>query len=91
MTPTPTSSKRQVAEAVERLQKLVAPTSQLNCNDCYPAIRTVLAALKSAKEDSAHYIKTFGHTHINAQDGTDRCGHCGLDLRDAIHFRKPTP
>lgn len=27
------------------------------------------------------------HRHVNKQDGTDTCDHCGLDLRDEIHWR----
>ncbi len=30
----------------------------------------------------------FRHYHVNAQDETDTCKECGLDLRDPIHIRE---
>lgn len=27
------------------------------------------------------------HFHVNAQDGTDACKDCGLDLRNPVHIR----
>ena len=38
-------------------------------------------------ERLARYRKAFEHYHVNAQDGTDACKQCGLDLFDEIHKR----
>ncbi len=34
----------------------------------------------------------FGHIHVSkGESGTDACRECGLDIRDSIHTKDPTP
>ena len=42
--------------------------------------------VEEARGRVAELEQRFKHSHVNAQDGTDRCGKCGADLRDTgIH------
>ncbi len=51
----------------------------------------IIKALVKQNEADKQRIKeledTFSHYHVNAQNGTDACKECGLDLRDIIHIR----
>ena len=51
------------------------------------------AQVAELEEDRARYITAFKHTHVasyNAETLNDKCGKCGLDLRDPVHSRFST-
>ena len=43
--------------------------------------------ISELQKDYEQLRKAFEHIHVNSQDGTDICAHCGLDLRNPIHVR----
>lgn len=83
MNPTPTEDE--VREAFDRLSAWIHMGLPTTPKSIRGDLELVLPALQDAQADTARLIETFRHTHVNGQDGTDRCKSCGLDLRDEIH------
>ena len=71
---------RDIVKAQE--DELNAISDALGTNEGHSSVDHIVAL----KSENKKLIELFAHYHLS-DEGRDRCGYCGLDLRHEIHRR----